>query len=238
MSHLAESPVIILVGPKHAGKTSVGRVLAALLGGRFTDLDEYVELLSGKSPRSLYKEGAEVFRRVEAEALGALLGLITDQMPNGDKVPAVIAAGGGLVDNRDALALLNGGGGCSLEKRLSDRKTVDRISADKRFKDMGAMSDDRKPVPLLVNLEVSTATAWARIERSAACTGELPPFINTADPQETHRLLHERRAAAYREIASFTVQGEGKTPEELGREIFQAMSDSRINSIYATLISP
>ncbi|GHV82282.1 hypothetical protein AGMMS49991_08400 [Spirochaetia bacterium] len=90
MSQITKGAVIILIGPKHTGKTSVGRVLAALLGGRFTDLDAYVEVLSGKSPRSLYKEGAEVFRGVEAEALGVLLGGGGD-----DKAAAVIAAGGG-----------------------------------------------------------------------------------------------------------------------------------------------
>ncbi|GHT80080.1 shikimate kinase [Spirochaetia bacterium] len=206
MSHLTESPVIILVGPKHAGKTSVGRALAALLGVSFTDLDECVETLSGKSPRSLYKEGADVFRRFEAEALGVLL---DGADRNDDGVSAdrksglVIAAGGGLIDNRDVLALLNSGG--------------DGFS-------------DTRPGPFLVYLEVSAATAWARIEQSAARTGELPPFLSgdlsSARPQETHRLLHERRAAAYREIAALTVQGEGKTPEELGREIFRACADN------------
>ncbi|GHV82281.1 hypothetical protein AGMMS49991_08390 [Spirochaetia bacterium] len=80
----------------------------------------------------------------------------------------------------------------------------------------------------MVYLEVSAATAWARIERNAVETGELPPFLSgglsPAAPQETHRLLHERRAAAYREIAALTVYGDGKTPEELGREIFHHYS--------------
>jgi shikimate kinase len=56
-------------------------------------------------------------------------------------------------------------------------------------------------------------SAWARIKAAADESGELPPFLNTDDPQKTHRQLHERRAKLYRELAGFTVSA-GNTPEE------------------------
>ena len=67
-------------------------------------------------------------------------------------------------------------------------------------------------------LEVSVETAWGRILRAAEKDG-LPPFLDTSDPEAAHRALHERRAAAYREWAPFTITGDGKSPEEIAGEL-------------------
>jgi shikimate kinase len=115
----------------------------------------------------------------EAEALGDLL----NRGEGRDGGPQIIAAGGGLIDNPPALALL--------EKA-------------------GALTR--------VYLEVPANTAWERISAGAEKNG-LPPFLDTQNPRETHRALHERRAAAYRKWARFTINGEGKTPEEIAGEI-------------------
>ncbi|MDR0997648.1 MAG: hypothetical protein LBL70_01155, partial [Treponema sp.] len=67
--------IILLTGPKHSGKTSAGRALVRLLAEKtdpaasFIDLDELVEDRTGKSPRALYREGPEIFRKAEADAL-------------------------------------------------------------------------------------------------------------------------------------------------------------------------
>jgi shikimate kinase len=170
---------LLLIGPKHSGKTSAGRMLAVLSGAVFIDLDERIERRTGKSSRSLYREGPEVFRAAEAETLRELL-----EEP-GEKGPfRVIATGGGLIDNPAALGLVK----------------------------------ETYPV-CVVYLEVSAGTAWERILRGAGETGELPPFLDTADPRETHRTLHERRAASYRRLARFVVDGEHRTPGEMAEEI-------------------
>ncbi|MDR3130597.1 MAG: shikimate kinase [Treponema sp.] len=75
----------------------------------------------------------------------------------------------------------------------------------------------------LVNVETPAETAWERILAAAERSGDMPPFLETENPRETHRLLHERRAAAYRDIASLTVRSESKAPDEIGREILQAL---------------
>ncbi|GHT90927.1 shikimate kinase [Spirochaetia bacterium] len=175
--------LIILTGPKHAGKTTAGRALADRCAGNFTDLDEMVQAHTGKSPRTLFKEGAEVFRMAEAGALRSLLN--TKAAGDAPGRLHIVAAGGGLVDNGAALDLL----------KMSD--TV-----------------------MLVYLDVSVETAWERIRITAEHTGELPPFLNTTDPQETHRLLHERRAAAYRKIAHIIIKADGKDPETIAEELF------------------
>jgi shikimate kinase len=164
---------IILLGPKHSGKTSVSRALAPLLSCNFVDLDDYITQRTGKLPRALYLEGPEIFRAAETDALAALF---ETEMPS----PLVIASGGGLIDNPDALALL--------------KKNASAVS---------------------VFLDVSAKTAWERISSD----NELPPFLKTENPKETHRSLHERRAAAYRQLASLVIDADNKTPGEIAREI-------------------
>jgi shikimate kinase len=181
--------IILITGPKHSGKTTAGVVLARLLGAEFVDLDEVVEKQTGKSPRSLFKEGPELFRQAEARALASLMSpTAPGTAGRGQGVARVVAAGGGLVDNAEALELLRG---------------------HAFFGKEGA----------IVYLEVSADTAWERIRKAAKETGEWPAFLNPENPRETNAALHARRGAAYREIASLTVNGEGKTAEAIGREI-------------------
>jgi len=90
---------VVLVGMMGAGKTTVGRQLAARLGWRFLDSDAMVEASTGSTVAELFgAHGEEAFRaeetRVLAEALSA-------------DGPAVVSAAGGTVlaaENRRLLA--------------------------------------------------------------------------------------------------------------------------------------
>jgi len=166
---------LILTGPKHSGKTSAGKALALLCSCDFIDLDELITQRTGKSPRQLFNEGQAVFQKAEAEAAAALFGADVDSA----KGQRVIAAGGGIADNAEAVAVL----------KKSGAKTV--------------------------YLNICAETAWDRI----AAGGELPPFLQTENPRETHRALHERRAAAYLQLADIVIEADGKTPEETARDI-------------------
>ncbi len=64
---------IVLVGFMGAGKTTVGRLLAARLGLRFVDLDDEVEARTGRRVAELFAErGEDGFRAAEREAAAAL----------------------------------------------------------------------------------------------------------------------------------------------------------------------
>jgi len=83
--------VVALVGFMGAGKTAVGRALAALWGRPFVDLDEAVRRRTGRSAAAwIREEGEEPFRAREAAVLDAVLeeGAASDAQP-------VIACGGG-----------------------------------------------------------------------------------------------------------------------------------------------
>jgi shikimate kinase len=67
-------PVVVLVGPPGAGKSAVGRSLAARLGVGFRDTDLDVETTAGKSVADIFVEdGEERFRALERDAVAVAL---------------------------------------------------------------------------------------------------------------------------------------------------------------------
>ncbi|MBK0403304.1 shikimate kinase [Adhaeribacter sp. BT258] len=61
---------IYLIGMPGAGKTTLGRNLAAQLGRTFLDLDEAIEEAAGKTIPQIFEEKGEAyFRELEAETL-------------------------------------------------------------------------------------------------------------------------------------------------------------------------
>lgn len=83
-----QRPVLVLVGPPGAGKTTVGRVLARRLGVGFTDIDAVIVERAGKSISDMFLEdGEDVFRALEREVVAEAL-VETD---------GVLALGGGSV---------------------------------------------------------------------------------------------------------------------------------------------
>lgn len=63
-------PLAVLIGPMAAGKTSVGRALAARLGVPFADLDALIVRDAGRSIPEIFRlEGEPAFREREAAAL-------------------------------------------------------------------------------------------------------------------------------------------------------------------------
>jgi shikimate kinase len=67
-------PVLILIGPPGAGKSTVGRLVAGKLGVTFRDFDDDVERESGLPAGELVvKLGREGFSAVESRLIGAVL---------------------------------------------------------------------------------------------------------------------------------------------------------------------
>ena len=88
---------VILVGFMGAGKSSVGRILAARLGCCFVETDDMITAKEGLSiPEIFATRGEAYFRAAEEEALGLLA------RKRGD----VIATGGGLPCREGRLAAL------------------------------------------------------------------------------------------------------------------------------------
>jgi shikimate kinase len=85
---VAAGPTVVLVGPPGAGKTAVGKELAARLGTEFLDTDQLVETRAGKSVSDIFvDDGEPAFRALEQDAVAEAL-----QAVNG-----VVSLGGGAV---------------------------------------------------------------------------------------------------------------------------------------------
>ncbi len=96
---------VFLVGFMGAGKTSVGRALAARLGWRFVDLDERIERASGRRIADIFRESGEAeFRGIETAALTELLGEL-----RGAPGAAVALGGGAFVQPENATMLADFG---------------------------------------------------------------------------------------------------------------------------------
>ncbi|MBI2963573.1 MAG: helix-turn-helix domain-containing protein [Deltaproteobacteria bacterium] len=93
--------VVALLGVRGAGKTTIGKELAARLGVEFRELDRLVEAEAGLPLAEIFAtHGEAYFRRLEVAALRRFLAL---------GVGAVLATGGGAVENAEAWKLLEEG---------------------------------------------------------------------------------------------------------------------------------
>ena len=94
---------IILMGIKHCGKSTQGRIISKKLSVPFFDTDDVIFEMIGKTPRQIYTElGNEGFQEAEEKACLFLL----EKINSSAEKNAVIATGGGICGNKKALDVL------------------------------------------------------------------------------------------------------------------------------------
>ncbi|MBS0582720.1 MAG: shikimate kinase [Proteobacteria bacterium] len=139
------APSLFLIGPMGAGKTTVGRRVAAQLGLDFHDLDHEIEERSGATVTLIFElEGEAGFRKREAELLGELSGLRG----------IVLSTGGGAVLSADNRRHLRERGyvvylETTIEQQLKrlahDRKRPLLAAPDRRAK-LARLAAEREPL--------------------------------------------------------------------------------------------
>ncbi len=92
-------PVVVLVGPPGAGKSTVGALLARRLGVTLRDVDADIEAIAGKTIGDIFTtDGEDVFRELERSAVARALA----------EHEGVVALGGGAVLAQETRSRLAG----------------------------------------------------------------------------------------------------------------------------------
>lgn len=164
------APLVVLVGPMGVGKSTIGELLAELLGAPYRDTDADVVATAGKPISEIFfDEGEERFRELERHAVREAVAEHT----------GVLALGGGSVLDADTRALLAG--------------------------------------HAVVYLSMDVEEAVKRVG-----LGTARPLL-AVNPRRQWREMMELRRHLYEEVARVTVATDDRTPEEIAREILDAL---------------
>ncbi|QTQ15332.1 shikimate kinase [Treponema parvum] len=135
---------VVLMGIKHCGKSTQGKLLSKYFNCPFFDTDDQILKICGMSARKIYLEkGEDEFKKAETLACKAICENIVYR-------PAVIATGGGICDNDPALETLGSSGGLFVfldvtEKTASDRILKEAIFENGKIKNIPAYIAKKNP---------------------------------------------------------------------------------------------
>jgi len=168
-----DRPLVVLIGPMGAGKTTVAQLLAARWGVEMRDTDHDVEASAGKEIAEIFlDDGEEHFRALERAAVTEAL--------TGHR--GVLALGGGAVLDASTRAALRG-----------HRVVFLRVG----------LSDAVKRVGLGVGRPLVLGNVRARI-----------------------KALLDERLPVYTEVATFTVDTDGRSAEEVAADVASLVEDA------------
>lgn len=164
------TPLVVLVGPPGAGKTTIGQLVADRRGATFRDTDLDVEATTGEAISDIFiEQGEDAFRELERAAVKRAL----------EEHDGVLALGGGAVMDAATRALLAEHTVVFLNVGLTD--AASRVG----------MNRDR---PLLI-----------------------------ANPRAQLRAMLVERRPLYDEVATVTVETDGRTPDEVAADVEAAL---------------
>jgi shikimate kinase/3-dehydroquinate synthase len=166
---------VVLVGMPGAGKTAIGRRLAARLGLPFRDADTEIESAAGMPITEIFSRyGEPHFRDGERRVITRLLA----------GPPLVLATGGGAFADPATRAAIKGSGAATIWLRCAMTTLLRRV-AGREHRPMFLNAD---PVEVLGRLMAARHPFYAEADVTVTCTDE--------SPDATTRRVHEALAAA------------------------------------------
>lgn len=181
---------IILCGIKHCGKSTQGKKISEELKLDFYDTDDLIYDQTGLDARSLYKsQGKEAFMQAELKACQFLQESL--------KSAAVIATGGGICENQEAVKILKEIG-TIVYLEIAEKAAADRIVREAKFLADGSIQ----------NLPAYIANK------------------NPANEKEVRELFHSfyiERTQKYKSLANVTILMQGSSRFKNMKKILRAL---------------
>ena len=173
---------VVMVGMMGAGKTAIGRALAARLAVPFLDSDAEIEAASNMNVQEIFaRDGEAFFREKEAQVIARLL----------QSEPCVLSTGGGAFlaeRNREAISehgvslLLN----ADLEllwTRVRHKTTRPLLHTDDPRRTLGEIFEARMPIYALAELSVDAHPDYSiddMVDQVIACLLRRPDVLEPA----------------------------------------------------------
>lgn len=129
------TPRAVMVGAPGAGKSTIGRRLAAALGVQVCDTDAEIESRTGRSVREIFaEEGEPAFRAMEEDVVRGVL----------EECDGVVSLGGGAILSGWTRALLRGHNVVFLD--ISEHEGLLRTGIAGRLRGRKGKDDDVRPL--------------------------------------------------------------------------------------------
>ncbi|MDD2485288.1 MAG: 3-dehydroquinate synthase [bacterium] len=192
---------IILAGFMGSGKSSVGPLLARMMGIDFLDTDSLIETKAGKSIDSIFRdEGEGFFRELESSVLAGIKGE--------DKV---IAIGGGALVNTENIHVLKKKG-LLIVLRVSPQTAAVRLA-------------DAPGRPLLNKIDGDREKLAALMAEREAGYGKADIFIETDNlsPQDVAKAIFDR-------LSSSSMLHESSVTVDLKKRSYEILISERIDA--------
>ena len=192
---MGEKSIIALIGMKHCGKSSVGKIIAKRLNLPFADTDALIESCAGKTARELFIEGgASLMAKTEAKACEEAVKIAQTR-------GAVIATGGAFCDNERAVSILRPISVFCLIDADFETLYSRILRRAKREGEMPAFLRGKNPK------EQFSSIYMARMQKYRLLADLTAKSLEDAPPQSTaHALLNELRKR-YPTLAVFAPNG-------------------------------
>lgn len=195
-----EKFALVLMGIKHCGKSTQGKLLARKYNVPFFDTDDVLKKREGMGARQLYSaKGEQAFYEAEANACLSVMQQVQPlkkYAKNG--IAAVIATGGGICNNPKALELLHKNG-TFIFLQSDESVAAQRIMREAKF------TEDGK----ILNLP-------AYIAKKNPCSKE--------EVRDIFHSFYEERCAIYNQLADISIKMLDASREENLERIIKALT--------------
>lgn len=186
---MSEKHSIILIGIKHCGKSTQAKALAKHYKCDCFDTDDVIKELTDKTPREIYNaEGRDSFLGAEKTACQYLSAKIA-------KERIIVATGGGLAENEDAVRALTANS-IFVYLYLDEDKACDRIIKEAKIKNDKITDPDSLP---------------------SYIAKKNPETIN--DVREIFHRFYLDRTAKYDMLCDIKIDQKNNSPEKITKEI-------------------